>query len=105
MRLSLVAPTNTRPPAVTDGPALPLPPTARRPSGRASAVPSVLCQAISPVFAFTATSLDHGGRLHGSEPCVLPAASFSGALNEKYGPAPSTLARSYGVVAPWVPRP
>src|SRR5512138_2807369 len=63
-RRSLVAPTNTRPPAVTVGPALPLLPTSCFPAGRASFSPSTDSHAISPVFALTATSFDHGGRTH-----------------------------------------
>jgi len=65
-RRSSVAPTNTSPPAVTVGPALPLPPTFCFPSGRFSLIPSVVCHAIAPVFALTATSLPHGGRWHGA---------------------------------------
>ena len=65
-RRSSVAPMKTSPPAVTVGPALPLPPVLRLPSGSASVVPSVVCHAISPVFALTAISRDHGGRWHGS---------------------------------------
>src|SRR6266516_901997 len=61
-RRSSVAATNTSPPAVTVGPALPLPPTFCFPGGRLSLIPSVVCHAISPVLALTATSRDHGGR-------------------------------------------
>src|ERR1044072_6470176 len=97
-RRSFVAPTNTRPPAVTVGPALPLLPTRRLPSGRASFTPSTDSQAIVPVLRFTATSFDHGGRCQGS--CGpgrgRPLASYpwSGALNVKNGPTPFTRARS-----------
>src|SRR4051812_6109907 len=65
IRRSFVAPTMTTPPAVTMGPALPLPPVLRLPSGSASVVPSGTCQAMSPVFALTATRRAHGGRWHG----------------------------------------
>ena len=64
-RRSSVAPTKTRPPAVTVGPALPLPPVFCFPAGRKSFTPSVVSHAISPVFALTAISRDHGGRWHG----------------------------------------
>jgi hypothetical protein len=79
-RRSLVAPMNTSPPAVTMGPALPVEPVFRLPSGRASVIPSVVCQAISPVFAFTANKRPHGGFWHGQFPRVRPLASLAGAL-------------------------
>src|SRR5215216_5897941 len=103
-RRSLVAPMNTRPPAVTVGPALPLFPTRRLPSGSASLVPSTDCHAIVPLLASTAISFDHGGRWHGNigpgraRPSSLYP--FNGALNEKNGPTPLTLARSYGCLDP-----
>src|SRR5688572_2964333 len=103
-RRSLVVPTNTTPPAVTDGPALPALPTSCLPSGNASFKPSTLSQAISPVTALTATSLPHGGRWHGAlGPTARPLASncpLIGALKVKNGPTPLMLARSYGCFEP-----
>src|SRR5262245_24715746 len=105
-RPSLVAPTNTSPPPVTVGPALPLLPTSCLPGGSASLRPSGVSQTICPVFALTAISFDHGGRWHGSDgpigvgapPGVRGSLYFplSGAENVKNGPTPFTLARSYG---------
>src|SRR5262245_40701712 len=103
-RRSLVAPTKTSPPAVTVGPALPLPPTSCLPAGSASLVPSTDSHATIPVFALIAISFDHGGRAHGS--CGpgfgLPLSSypFIGAENVKNGPTPFTLARSYACFDP-----
>src|SRR5262252_7673726 len=105
MRRSFVAPTMTIPPAVAIGPALPLPPVFFFPSGSVSVMPSGTCQAMSPVFALTATSRAHGGRWHGRLAITRPFSSRIGALNVKYGPAPLTLPRSYGCLDPSVPRP
>ena len=96
-RRSLVAPTNTRPPAVTVGPALPLPPVSCLPSGSASVRPSGLSHAISPVLALTATSRAHGGRWHGRFATVRPLASLSGAVNVKYGPGAVDAAAIVGL--------
>jgi hypothetical protein len=63
-RPSDVAPTNTRPPAVTVGPALPPLPASCLPAGRFSFKPSTDCHTISPVLALTAYSFDHGGLTH-----------------------------------------
>src|SRR5690606_34021064 len=97
-RRSFVAPTNTRPPAVTVGPALPEFPTSCLPSGSSSITPSGTDHLIAPLFASTATSSPHGGLKHGAcGPCGRPLSSYSpdnGALNEKNGPLPSTLAWS-----------
>src|SRR3954466_6162613 len=82
-RASRVAPTNTRPPAVTIGPALFADPASCLPSGKLSTSPRGTCQAKSPVFAFTAIRRPHGGRKQGKLATVLPLASFSGALNPK----------------------
>src|SRR5262245_32919193 len=91
---------NTSPPAVTVGPALPLPPTFCFPAGRFSLIPSIVCHAISPVFALTAMSRDHGGRWHGSTMSRPEASLPIDAENEWNGPTPSTDARSYGCVEP-----
>src|SRR4249919_2801678 len=97
-RRSLVAPMNTRPPAVTVGPALPLPPTFCLPAGRKSLTPSVVCHAISPVLALTAIKRDHGGRWHGRI-TSRPSAFFpADAENVWNGPTPSIDARSYSSV-------
>ena len=58
---SVVAPIKTRPPALTIGPALPLPPTFCFSGASPSFNPSTETQAISPVFALTAQSRPHGG--------------------------------------------
>src|ERR1051326_5642463 len=79
-RASLVAPTNTRPPAVTMGPALLADPASCFPSGNDSTSPSGTCQAKSPVFALTAIRRPHGGRKQGRFATVRPLASFTGAL-------------------------
>src|SRR6516165_6418483 len=96
---SLVAPMNTSPPAVTIGPPAFREPAFRLPSGSDSTMPKGTCQAISPVFAFTATSRDHGGFWQGQLPTVLPALSLMATLNG--GPP----ARLYGnsAVASWLP--
>src|ERR1700674_3996921 len=78
--LSLVAPINTRPPAVTMGPALFADPASCLPAGNASTSPSGTCQAKSPVFALTAIRRPHGGRKQGSVATVRPLASLTGAL-------------------------
>src|ERR1700722_11524814 len=79
-RASLVAPMNTNPPAVTMGPAnAPDRPVFRFSGGRKSVTPSGTCQAISPVFAFTANNRSHGGLIHGRLPRDLPSASLYGA--------------------------
>ena len=89
---------------MTVGPALPELPTSCLPSGSCSFKPSVDSHAISPVFAFTATSLPHGGRWHGRlGPTGRLFSSYlpdSGALNVKNGPTPPMLARSYGCFEP-----
>src|SRR4030095_1234867 len=77
-RRSVVAPTNTSPPAVTVGPALPLLPVSCLPSGSASVSPSGVSHAISPVLALTATSRPHGGRWHGRLAGVRPAGAVYG---------------------------
>ena len=82
-RRSVVAPTKTRPPAVTVGPALPLFPVSCLPSGSASVRPSGVSQAISPVLALTATRRPHGGRWHGRFAIVRPVSSLSGALKRE----------------------
>src|SRR5262249_14350871 len=86
-RLSVVAPINRSPPAVTAGPPKPCDPTFCFPAGRVSLIPSGTCHAMSPVLALIATSRAHGGLLHGQFPMVRPLASFTGALN----PGPFTL--------------
>ena len=69
---------------IADGPALPLLPVFCLPSGRRSVSPSRTSQAMSPVLAFTANSLPHGGFWQG-----MPIA-----LNPLYGPGPLMLPRS-----------
>src|SRR5438132_10552337 len=86
-RPSFVAPMNTRPPAVTVGPPAPGDPTFCLPAGSVSFTPSGTCHAMSPVTALIATSLAHGGLLHGQFPIVRPLASLTDALN----PGPPTL--------------
>src|SRR5690606_18638036 len=103
-RRSLVAPTNTRSPPVTVGPALPELPTSCLPSGSSSVSPSTDSQRISPLFVSTAMSRAHGGRWQGRVgPIGRPFSSNSpliGALKLKNGPTPRMLARSYGCVEP-----
>src|SRR3954465_7877443 len=79
-RLSPVAAMNTSPPAVAIGPPEPALPAFFFPSGIALLIPKGTLQAISPVLAFTATKLDHGGLKHGS-----PIACSPGALARVYG--------------------
>src|SRR5258708_3956399 len=74
-RLSLVAPMNTRPPAVTVGPALPTPPTFCFPGGSDSFTPIGTSHPISPVLAFTANRRPHGGFWQGQLPRTRPPAS------------------------------
>src|SRR3984885_6351103 len=76
-RASLVAPMNTKPPAVEMGPAnAPARPVLRFSGGRKSVTPRGTCQATSPVFAFTANNRSHGGLIHGRFPRDLPSASL-----------------------------
>src|ERR1700733_10090503 len=83
-RASLVAPMNTKPPAVAIGPAkAPERPVLRFSGGRKSVTPSGTCQAISPVFAFTANNRSQGGLIHGRFPRDLPSASLYGAAKLK----------------------
>src|SRR5579862_7344004 len=61
-RRSLVAPTNTTPPAVTIDPPSPNAPVLCTPfDSISSLVPSGTLQAMSPVLALTAVRCDHGG--------------------------------------------
>src|SRR4029450_14140882 len=60
-RLSLVAPMNKRPPAVTIGPPRFNRPVFCFPAGSSSVLPRRTFHAISPVAASTATRLPHGG--------------------------------------------
>src|SRR5215831_14291457 len=64
-RLSFVAPMNTRPPAVAIGPPMLRRPVFFLPSGNSSVIPNGTFHAMSPVFAFTAMRLPHGGFWHG----------------------------------------
>src|SRR2546426_5326158 len=64
-RLSLVAPMNTKPPAVAMGPPMLKRPVFCLAGGNSSVTPSSTFQAISPVFAFTAIMWPHGGFWHG----------------------------------------
>src|SRR5437016_5580818 len=95
-RLSLVAPMNTRPPAVTVGPALPTPPVFCLPGGSASFNPSGSSQAMFPLLALTANKRPQGGFWHGQLPSTLPLESLACALNPLYGPGPLIEPRSYG---------
>src|SRR5262249_4741415 len=100
-RRSFVAPTKTSPPAVTIGPALPEPPTFCLPGGSASLIPSVVTQAMSPVFALTAHSFAQGGFWQGALPNMRPFSSRIGAAKPLYGPGPLMLPRSYGCGDPF----
>src|SRR2546430_4123640 len=75
-RLSLVAPMNTRPPAVAMGPPMLKRPVFCLAGGNSSVTPSSTFQAISPVFAFTAIMWPHGGFWHGQDlapgPLIFP---------------------------------
>ena len=56
---------NTRPPAVTIGPADPPRPVFCFSGGSPSVTPSVICHAKSPVFMSIAVSMPHGGLMPG----------------------------------------
>src|SRR3984885_9970428 len=83
-RASLVAPMNTKPPAVAMGPAnAPARPVLRFSGRRKSVTPRGTCHAMSPVFAFTANNRSQGGLIHGRFPRDLPSASLYGAAKLK----------------------
>src|SRR5262245_35562456 len=71
----------SRPPAVVIGPPAPGDPTFCLPAGSVSFTPNGTSHAISPVFPLIATSLAHGGLLHGQLAMVRPFASCTEALN------------------------
>ena len=89
-RLSSVEAINSTPPAVAIGPARTGRPVFCMPAGSCSVTPTGTRQAKSPVAAFTATSVPHGGFWHGQ--FVLPTATSN-------VPRPG-VAFSYGTVAP-----
>ena len=60
-RLSSLEAMNTRPPAVTIGPASTGRPVFCLPSGSCSVMPSGVCQAMSPVAVLIAVNRPHGG--------------------------------------------
>src|SRR5262245_49777150 len=101
-RLSFVAPTNTRLPAVAIDPPMFMRPVFFFPSGSSSVIPRVTCHTISPVFALIADSCPHGGFWHGQlcSPSNCPCALTLRSQNFDATGFPHTLARSYGTRAP-----
>src|SRR5215471_1724481 len=97
-RLSFVAAIKTSPPAVAIGPPMFRRPVFFFPSGNSSVTPSGTFQAISPVLAFTATRLPHGGFWHGQacapELLMLPDRG-SPSLNWNRDVGPTMLFRRY----------
>src|SRR5216684_7174880 len=91
-RLSLVAPMNTNPPAVTIGPPNPMRPVLRLPSGNSSVTPRRTCHANSPVFAFTAVRRPHGGFWQGQllAPITRPSESVLRCQNFELNGLPIT---------------
>src|SRR2546421_5957098 len=96
-RLSIVAPINTTPPSVTIVPPRLGVPVAAFSS---STTPSGTFQTISPVFAFTALSVPHGGFWHGHWWASQKPAYFPSFEPLRYRTGPSAACGSIAPTAP-----
>ena len=76
---------------------MPCRPVFRLLSGNSSVTPTVVCHAMSPVFAFTAIRRLQGGfwQGHVSPTTGLPSGPLTFAAKRCPGPGPDSLPRSY----------